>query len=81
MPVSTVSRKVTALEQQLGVILLQRSTRKLSLTAQGRAYFYQCSEPLNHLYDAERVLTQAQKKPEGLAEDHRACHRGAGSLL
>lgn len=66
MPVSTVSRKVTSLEQQLGVILLQRSTRKLSLTAQGRVYYYQCSEPLNHLYDAERVLTRAQTKPEGL---------------
>lgn len=66
MPVSTVSRKVTALEEQLGVTLLQRTTRKLSLTAQGRAYFIQCSEPLNQLYDAERVLTHTQKKPEGL---------------
>ena len=66
MPVSTVSRKVTALEEQLGVTLLQRTTRKLSLTAQGRAYVNQCSEPLAHLYDAERVLTQAQKAPEGL---------------
>lgn len=66
MPVSTVSRKVTALEQQLGVTLLQRTTRKLSLTAQGRVYFNQCSEPLAHLHDAERVLTQAQKQPEGL---------------
>ena len=37
MPVSTVSRKVMALEERLGVTLLQRTTRKLSLTAQGRA--------------------------------------------
>ena len=66
MPVSTVSRKVTALEERLGVTLLQRTTRKLSLTAQGRAYFNQCSEPLSQLFDAERVLTQTQKKPEGL---------------
>ncbi|KVV41435.1 LysR family transcriptional regulator [Burkholderia territorii] len=66
MPVSTVSRKVTALEERLGVTLLQRTTRKLSLTAQGRAYFDQCSEPLNHLYDAERVITQTQKQPEGV---------------
>ena len=65
-PVSTVSRKVTALEERLGVTLLQRTTRKLSLTAQGRAYYNQCSEPLSHLFDAERVLTQTQKKPEGL---------------
>ncbi|SDD40026.1 DNA-binding transcriptional regulator, LysR family [Cupriavidus sp. YR651] len=66
MPVSTVSRKVMALEERLGVTLLQRTTRKLSLTAQGRAYFDQCSEPLSHLYDAERVITETQKKPEGL---------------
>jgi DNA-binding transcriptional LysR family regulator len=66
MPVSTVSRKVTALEERLGVTLLQRTTRKLSLTAQGRAYFDQCSEPLSHLYDAERVITETQKKPEGV---------------
>ncbi|RWX09948.1 LysR family transcriptional regulator [Rhizobium hidalgonense] len=66
MPVSTVSRKVTSLEEQLGVTLLQRTTRKLSLTAQGRAYFDQCSEPLAHLMDAEQVLTEAHRKPEGL---------------
>src|SRR3977135_3765057 len=66
MPVSTVSRKVTALEERLGVTLLQRTTRKLSLTALGLAYYNQCSEPLSHLFDAEQVLTRTQKKPEGL---------------
>ncbi|WHO75106.1 LysR family transcriptional regulator [Rhizobium sp. BT03] len=66
MPVSTVSRKVTSLEEQLGVTLLQRTTRKLSLTAQGSAYFDQCSEPLSHLIDAEQALTETQRKPEGL---------------
>jgi DNA-binding transcriptional LysR family regulator len=65
MPVSTVSRKVSALEAELGVTLLQRTTRKLALTSQGRDYLNQCSEPLNLLHDAERVLTQTQKKPEG----------------
>ena len=66
MPVSTVSRKVTSLEEQLGVTLLQRTTRKLSLTAQGSAYFDQCSEPLSHLIDAEQALTETKRKPEGL---------------
>jgi DNA-binding transcriptional LysR family regulator len=65
MPVSTVSRKVSSLEDQLGVTLMQRTTRKLSLTAQGRSYFEQCSEPLSRLFDAESALTQTQKKPEG----------------
>ena len=66
MPVSTVSRKVASLENQLGVTLMQRTTRRLSLTAQGRAYYNQCSEPLSNLFDAESALTQTQKKPEGL---------------
>lgn len=66
MPVSTVSRRVTALEEQLGVTLLQRTTRRLNLTAQGRSYFSQCSEPLDLLNDAERVLAHAQRMPEGL---------------
>ena len=66
MPVSTVSRRVADLERQLGATLLQRTTRKLTLTTQGRDYFEQCSEPLGHLYDAERVLTRSQRQPEGI---------------
>lgn len=66
MPISTVSRRLSVLESQLGVTLLRRTTRRVSLTAQGREYFNQCQEPLNLLQQAERVLTQAQKKPEGL---------------
>src|SRR6266849_4394657 len=66
MPVSTVSRRIADLEQQLGVTLIQRTTRKLTLTTQGRDYFDQCSEPLAHLYDAERVLTHSQRQPESI---------------
>jgi DNA-binding transcriptional LysR family regulator len=66
MPVSTVSRRLSALEAQLGVTLLQRTTRKVTLTSQGRDYFDCCSEPLQHLYDAERVLTRSQRRPEGM---------------
>lgn len=65
MPVSTVSRRVSELEEQLGVSLLQRTTRKLTLTSQGQAYLQQCAEPLSVLSDAEQVLTHSQKKPEG----------------
>jgi DNA-binding transcriptional LysR family regulator len=66
MPISTVSRRLSVLESELGVVLVKRTTRRLTLTAQGRDYFNQCQEPLNLLQEAERVLTQAQKKPEGL---------------
>ena len=66
MPVSTVSRKVTSLEDQLGVTLLQRTTRKLSLTVSGRTYWARCSEPLVQLAEAETELARGQKAPEGL---------------
>ena len=66
MPISTVSRRLSLLEAELGVSLLRRTTRRVSLTAPGREYFGQCQEPLNQLQEAERVLTQAHKRPEGL---------------
>jgi DNA-binding transcriptional LysR family regulator len=66
MPISTVSRRLSALESELGVSLLRRTTRRVTLTPQGRDYFNQCQEPLILLQEAERVLTGAQTKPEGL---------------
>jgi len=66
MPISTVSRRLSVLESELGVSLLRRTTRRIALTAQGREYFNQCQEPLALLQEAERVLTQAQATPEGL---------------
>jgi DNA-binding transcriptional LysR family regulator len=66
MPISTVSRRLSVLESKLGVSLLRRTTRRVTLTAQGREYFNKCREPLTLLEDAERVLTLGQTKPEGL---------------
>lgn len=65
MPISTVSRRLSLLESQLGTLLLRRTTRKVSLTGQGREYFNQCQEPLKLLEEAEQVLTRVQKDPEG----------------
>ena len=60
MPISTVSRRLSVLESKLGVSLLRRTTRRVTLTAQGREYFNQCREPLTLLEEAERVLTLGQ---------------------
>ncbi len=65
MPVSTVSRKLRALESDLGVVLVRRTTRRIILTSQGRDYFTHCVEPLRMLQEAEHALTQTQRKLEG----------------
>jgi DNA-binding transcriptional LysR family regulator len=65
MPISTVSRRLAALESDLGVSLVRRTTRRVILTSQGRDYFNQCIEPLSKLQEAEQVLAQSQKKLEG----------------
>ena len=61
--------------------LLQRTTRKLSLTAQGRAYYDQCSEPLGQLVEAERALTPDTEDARGPAEDFRSRHPWSGAVL
>src|SRR5579863_2224713 len=65
MPVSTVSRKLSVLEKELGVSLVRRTTRRVILTSQGRDYYNQCLEPLKSLQEAEQVLAQTQERPEG----------------
>ena len=44
-----VSKNVQRLERRLGVRLLQRSTRKLSLTEEGRLFYERCAGPLREL--------------------------------
>jgi DNA-binding transcriptional LysR family regulator len=66
MSISTVSRRLSLLESALGAALVRRNTRRVTLTPQGREYFNQCDQPLTLIQEAERVLTQAQRKPEGM---------------
>jgi DNA-binding transcriptional LysR family regulator len=66
MPKSTVSRKVTELEERLKARLLQRSTRKLSLTDAGRTYYDYCARIVVELEDAERAVSRLQEAPRGL---------------
>jgi DNA-binding transcriptional LysR family regulator len=66
MPISTVSRRLSLLESKLGVSLLRRTARRVTVTAQGRGCFDPCGEPLSLLEEAERALTLGQKTPEGM---------------
>jgi len=66
MPKSTVSRKVAELEDRLDVRLLQRTTRKLSLTDVGRTYYEYCARIAGEVDDAERAVADLHATPRGL---------------
>ena len=65
MPKSTVSRKIADLEQRLGARLIQRTTRRLSLTDAGRAYFEHGARIVAELEEAERAVGNLQDGPRG----------------
>src|SRR5688572_11188941 len=66
MPKSTVSRKVVELEERLKSRLLQRTTRKLSLTDVGRTYYDHCARIVAEIEDAERAVSRLYAAPRGL---------------
>jgi DNA-binding transcriptional LysR family regulator len=66
MPKSTVSRKVSELEERVGAQLLQRTTRKLHLTEVGRAYYEHCARIVAEAEAAEQSVTRMQAVPHGL---------------
>ena len=76
MPKSTVSRKVTELEARLGARLLQRTTRKLSLTDAGRTYYDYCARIVGEIEDAERAVSSLQDAPRGLLRVTAPIHVG-----
>ncbi|MEW5739693.1 MAG: LysR family transcriptional regulator [Myxococcota bacterium] len=65
-PKSSVSRGVARLEAELGVQLFLRSTRKLSLTAAGAAYYEKVSPLLGALAGAGASLPEQEEEPSGL---------------
>lgn len=66
MPKSTVSRKVSELEERLGATLLQRTTRKLSLTDAGQAFYRHAARVVAEAEEAELVVGRLQELPRGL---------------
>ncbi|WP_028225652.1 LysR family transcriptional regulator [Paraburkholderia ferrariae] len=62
---SAVAKVVARLEQRLGVRLLQRTTRSLSLTDEGHAYYEQCRRVLADLGAAEAALDHGRREPAG----------------
>ncbi len=65
LPKATVSTLVRNLETSLAVKLLNRTTRQISLTADGAAYYERCLRILADVRDAEDSLSKTQASPSG----------------
>ena len=65
MPKTTVSRRIASLEREVGVRLLQRTTRSLNVTDAGRLYYAQGSQALRTIEEANLQLAEARAEPSG----------------
>src|SRR6266581_3394741 len=74
MSTTMVSNHVQALEDRLGVRLLNRTTRKVSLTEVGRAYYDRSTQILADLEQADDIAGELQSVPRGTLRIHAATH-------
>src|SRR5437867_2970819 len=65
MPKATVSTLIQALEAALSVKLLNRTTRRVSVTADGAAYYERCLRILADVQDTEESLSSTHASPSG----------------
>lgn len=66
LPPNTLSRRIQQLEAQLGTRLMQRSTRKLTLTSAGQAFHERCAGAVDGLVEAGQALMTGSQEPSGL---------------
>lgn len=78
---SYVSKAIARLEKRLGSRLLNRTTRTLSLTDAGRAYFERCNQIVIDAQNAERSINQLQERPSGLLRINAPASFGSQYLL
>ena len=63
---AAVSRHVSELERRLDTRLIQRTTRRLSMTTDGQAFYTRCKDLLAALHEAESELASDRSEPSGL---------------
>ncbi len=61
-----VSRRLSQLEERLGVRLLNRTTRRISLTGEGEVYFESALRILSDIDEMERLVSSSREAPKGL---------------
>jgi DNA-binding transcriptional LysR family regulator len=74
MSTTMVSNHIQALEERLGARLLHRTTRKVSLTEVGKAYYDRCTQILADLEQADDVAGALQSTPRGTLRIYTATH-------
>ena len=74
MSTTMVSNHVQALEDRLGARLLHRTTRKVSLTEVGKAYYDRCTQILADLEQADDIAGALQSTPRGTLRIYTATH-------
>lgn len=78
---SSISKKISRLEQTLGVTLLNRNTRNVNLTEAGRTFFEHTSEAATAIEQAAEVVKTSDKKPTGTVGLSVSSSLGATILL
>ncbi|EAQ37313.1 Trancriptional regulatory protein, LysR family protein [Nitrobacter sp. Nb-311A] len=66
MPRSRLSRRIAALEERLGVRLIQRSTRRFSVTEIGQDYYRHCVAMLVEADAAQELIDRSRSRPQGI---------------
>jgi len=66
VPVSSLSRRVSTLETQLGVRLLNRSTRSVSVSEAGQTFYRHCVTVVSESFAAKEAMDQTRAEPHGL---------------
>ena len=79
LPKSSVSQRISQLEQQVGIRLLNRTTRRISLTFAGEHYLVHCREMLAASERAEYAIQRLRENPSGRLRI--TCPAGIGATL
>ena len=65
VPVATLSRRIAAMEKNLGIQLLRRTTRKVELTEEGEALYRQCDGIVSEVQNVKETILHGQRRPAG----------------
>ncbi|MDB5960698.1 MAG: Transcriptional regulator [Massilia sp.] len=81
MTKSAVGKSIARLEDRLGVRLFHRTTRRITLTVDGAAYFASCAGALDNIVDAERALQSGRQEIVGRVRIDMPAAFGRGVVL